>query len=180
MQMKWKKTGAALLVAGMTLTGAGYAWANENLFDTVDLSKLHSKNAEETTGNTVRAVVTIPEDPVTPKTNEVTVRSVDSPNVETTEQPVVHVTPEDSTKKERKTAYKEEHKALEEKHKKEREALKEKQRAEREALKKADHDDNDDDHKELKEKQKEAKKALKEKQKAEKHANKKHKDKHKH
>ena len=43
MQMKFKKTGAALLVATMTVTGASYAWANENLFDTVDLNKVKEK-----------------------------------------------------------------------------------------------------------------------------------------
>lgn len=65
MQMKWKKTSAALLVATMTITGASYAWANENLFDTVDLSKLNSKTTEETTkvtsGDSVKAIVTNPE-----------------------------------------------------------------------------------------------------------------------
>ena len=40
MKMKWKKTSAALLVATMTVTGASYAWANENLFDTVNLNDL--------------------------------------------------------------------------------------------------------------------------------------------
>ncbi|TQR21207.1 hypothetical protein [Psychrobacillus vulpis] len=81
MQMKWKKTGAALLVAGMTLTGAGYAWANENLFDTVDLSKLNSKNPEETKGNSVNAVVTIPENTVKPTTAEAAVKESDLPEI---------------------------------------------------------------------------------------------------
>lgn len=53
MQMKWKKTSAALLVATLTVTGNGYAWANENLFDTVDLSKL-TKTTEETTETTTK------------------------------------------------------------------------------------------------------------------------------
>lgn len=81
MQMKWKKTGAALLVATLTVTGSGYAWANENLFDTVDLNKViktseqttetatktteDSKsdvvNAEVTTGDTVGIDIEIPE-----------------------------------------------------------------------------------------------------------------------
>ncbi|SES03886.1 hypothetical protein [Psychrobacillus sp. OK032] len=78
MQMKWKKTGAALLVAGMTLTGATYAWANENLFDTVDLSKLNSNNAEKTTGNSVRAVVTIPENPVKSAPDQSAVKRVET------------------------------------------------------------------------------------------------------
>lgn len=81
MQMKWKKTGAALLVVTLTVTGSGYAWANENLFDTVDLNKVlktseqttetatktteDSKsdvvNAEVTTGDTVGIDIEIPE-----------------------------------------------------------------------------------------------------------------------
>ncbi|MEK5206023.1 hypothetical protein [Psychrobacillus sp. FSL H8-0510] len=46
--MKFKKTGAALLVATMTVTGASYAWANENLFDTVDLNKVLDQKETET------------------------------------------------------------------------------------------------------------------------------------
>jgi len=219
--MKWKKTGAALLVAGMTLTGATYAWANENLFDTVDLSKLNSNNAEKTTENSVRTVAAIPEDSVKPATDQSAVKKVEttekasdlpeipagytagnlealikayenagsptakaeikrniehaiakfeaSQKVETTELPVVKAPIVKTTEKE-KAAYKEERKALQEKHKAESKALKEKQKEERKALK-----DDDNDHKELKEQQKQAKKALKEQQKAEKHANKKHK-----
>lgn len=78
MQMKWKKTGAALLVATLTITGSGYAWANENLFDTVDLSKViktseqttkttenpksDKVNSEVTTGDTIGIDIQIPED----------------------------------------------------------------------------------------------------------------------
>lgn len=65
MQMKWKKTGAALLVATMTVTGGSYAWANENLFDTVNVNdvlkeneKAQEKTTEVSTGDTVKAVVT--------------------------------------------------------------------------------------------------------------------------
>lgn len=65
MQMKFKKTGAALLVATMTVTGASYAWANENLFDTVDLNKVLDQKETETvevpktsTPDTVTPVVT--------------------------------------------------------------------------------------------------------------------------
>ncbi|WP_313894235.1 hypothetical protein [Psychrobacillus sp.] len=61
MQMKWKKASAALLAATMTVTGASYAWANENLFDTVDLSKLNSKTTEVTSRDSVKAIVTNPE-----------------------------------------------------------------------------------------------------------------------
>lgn len=63
--MKFKKTGAALLVATMTVTGASYAWANENLFDTVDLNKVLNQKETETvevpktsTPDTVTSVVT--------------------------------------------------------------------------------------------------------------------------
>lgn len=65
MQMKFKKTGAALLVATMTVTGASYAWANENLFDTVDLGEVLNQEETETveapkttTPDTVTGVVT--------------------------------------------------------------------------------------------------------------------------
>jgi len=65
LQMKFKKTGAALLVATMTVTGASYAWANENLFDTVDLKDVFNQKETETvdapktsTPDTVTPVVT--------------------------------------------------------------------------------------------------------------------------
>ncbi|WP_391120016.1 hypothetical protein [Psychrobacillus sp. L3] len=64
--MKWKKTGAALLVTTLTVTSAGYAFANNQLFDTVDLSKLNQQPAKNT------VVTTVSEKPVTPSTtNEV-------------------------------------------------------------------------------------------------------------
>lgn len=62
MQMKFKKTGAALLVATMTVTGASYAWANENLFDTVDLNEVLNQKENET----VEAPKTSTPDTVTP------------------------------------------------------------------------------------------------------------------
>lgn len=65
MQMKFKKTGAALLVATITVAGSSYAWANENLFDTVDLNEVLNKKETETleapktsTPNTATPVVT--------------------------------------------------------------------------------------------------------------------------
>lgn len=62
--MKWKKTGAALLVTTLTITSAGYAMANEQLYEIVDLSKLHQKTAEST------VTATVSEKPTTPlKTN---------------------------------------------------------------------------------------------------------------
>lgn len=42
----WKKTGAALLVATLTVSGAGYAWANNN-YDTVNINDVN-KNTQET------------------------------------------------------------------------------------------------------------------------------------
>jgi len=40
MQKKWKQTGAALLIAGLTVTGTSYAWANEKAPEPIDLSQL--------------------------------------------------------------------------------------------------------------------------------------------
>ncbi|MEK3936588.1 hypothetical protein MKY41_14820 [Sporosarcina sp. FSL W7-1349] len=41
MQKKWKKTGAAILIAGLTVTGTGYALANEKSDEPIDLSQLN-------------------------------------------------------------------------------------------------------------------------------------------
>ncbi len=40
MQKKWKQTGAALLIAGLTVTGTSYAWADEKATETINLSQL--------------------------------------------------------------------------------------------------------------------------------------------
>lgn len=40
MQKKWKQTGAALLIAGLTVTGTSYAWADEKTFESLDLRQL--------------------------------------------------------------------------------------------------------------------------------------------
>lgn len=40
MQKKWKRTGAALLIAGLTVTGTSYAWADEKATEPIDLSQL--------------------------------------------------------------------------------------------------------------------------------------------
>ena len=40
MQKKWKQTGAALLIAGLTVTGTSYAWADEKAIEPIDLSQL--------------------------------------------------------------------------------------------------------------------------------------------
>lgn len=52
----WKKTGAALLVATLTVSGAGYAWANSN-YDTVNINDVY-KNTQETSSASETAQVT--------------------------------------------------------------------------------------------------------------------------
>ncbi|MCM3356475.1 hypothetical protein [Psychrobacillus sp. MER TA 171] len=52
----WKKTGAALLVATLTVSGAGYAWANSN-YDTVNINDVN-KNTQETSSASETAQVT--------------------------------------------------------------------------------------------------------------------------
>ncbi|WP_298472135.1 hypothetical protein [uncultured Psychrobacillus sp.] len=52
----WKKTGAALLVATLTVSGAGYAWANNN-YDTVNINDVN-KNTQETSSASETAQVT--------------------------------------------------------------------------------------------------------------------------
>ncbi|MEK4523179.1 hypothetical protein MKX96_16240 [Psychrobacillus sp. FSL W7-1493] len=52
----WKKTGAALLVATLTVSGAGYAWANSN-YDTVNINDV-KKNTQETSSASETAQVT--------------------------------------------------------------------------------------------------------------------------
>lgn len=72
--MKWKKTGAALLVTTLTVTSAGYAFANNQLFDTVDLSKLSQKPAVSP------VVATVSEKPVTPSKTTVEVNTTNQTN----------------------------------------------------------------------------------------------------
>lgn len=52
----WKKTGAALLVATLTVSGAGYAWANSN-YDTVNINDVN-KHTQETSSASETAQVT--------------------------------------------------------------------------------------------------------------------------
>ena len=47
---KWKKTGVAVLVATLTVSGAGYAWASGN-YDTVSINDVY-KNTNESTAAT--------------------------------------------------------------------------------------------------------------------------------
>ena len=44
---KWKKTGVAVLVATLTVSGAGYAWASGN-YDTVSINDVYKNNNEST------------------------------------------------------------------------------------------------------------------------------------
>ncbi|KGR78857.1 hypothetical protein [Ureibacillus manganicus] len=55
--MKLKKTTAALLVAGLTIAGSSYAWANETVFNSEDEQK--EASAEVTTASEIESVVTI-------------------------------------------------------------------------------------------------------------------------
>lgn len=193
--MKWKKTSAALLVATMTLTGAGYAWANENLFDTVDLKDVMNPKKKETeltpvvtTGDSLQPVATTEEsegmDIIFPEgypagnltalskayenagseTAKAAIKRnaeraiakfeasqqqetespevVEEPVVEkpvekkpVVEEPAKVEAPKATTKKEEKSAEKEERKALKAEQKEERKALQEEQKEERKALK---------------------------------------------
>ena len=47
MQKKWKKTGAALLIAGLTVTGTSYAWADEKETNTIGQSQLGKESSTE-------------------------------------------------------------------------------------------------------------------------------------
>ncbi len=47
MQKKWKQTGAALLIAGLTVTGTSYAWADEKATEPIDLSQLGKDSTTE-------------------------------------------------------------------------------------------------------------------------------------
>ncbi|MFS0577102.1 hypothetical protein AB1K83_15800 [Sporosarcina sp. 179-K 3D1 HS] len=42
MQKKWRKTGAAILIAGLTVTGTGYALATEKAEEPIDLDQLNA------------------------------------------------------------------------------------------------------------------------------------------
>ncbi|QNK88700.1 hypothetical protein H7992_02720 [Sporosarcina sp. resist] len=44
MQKKWKQTGAVLLIAGLTVTGTSYAWADEKANEPIDLSQLRKNS----------------------------------------------------------------------------------------------------------------------------------------
>ncbi|WP_151698914.1 hypothetical protein [Psychrobacillus glaciei] len=81
--MKWKKTGAALLVTTLTVTSAGYAFANNQLFDTVDLSKLNQQPAKTT------VVSTVSEKPVTPSTTNVVKTTNQTNNLQENGLPVI-------------------------------------------------------------------------------------------
>ena len=56
MQKKWKKTGAALLIAGLTVTGTSYAWADEKATQTIDLSQLGKDSTTEVVEDSTKTV----------------------------------------------------------------------------------------------------------------------------
>ena len=56
MQKKWKRTGAALLIAGLTVTGTSYAWADEKGFDPLDLRQLGKDTTTDVVENSTETV----------------------------------------------------------------------------------------------------------------------------
>jgi hypothetical protein len=60
MRNKWKKTGAALLIAGLTISGTGYALADGGkVTEVIDLSELGKDTVEEAPVSPVREVVKV-------------------------------------------------------------------------------------------------------------------------
>jgi hypothetical protein len=56
MQKKWKQTGAALLIAGLTVTGTSYAWADEKANEPIDLSQLGKRSTTNVVENSTETV----------------------------------------------------------------------------------------------------------------------------
>ncbi|WP_342506652.1 hypothetical protein [Sporosarcina sp. FSL K6-2383] len=56
MQKKWKQTGAALLIAGLTVTGTSYAWADEKASETLDLRQLGKGSTTDVADNSTKTV----------------------------------------------------------------------------------------------------------------------------
>lgn len=56
MQKKWKQTGAALLIAGLTVTGTSYAWADEKASETLDLRQLGKGSTTDVADNSTETV----------------------------------------------------------------------------------------------------------------------------
>ncbi len=60
MQKKWRKTGAALLIAGLTISGTGYALADGGkVTEIIDLSELGKDTVDESPVSPVREVVKV-------------------------------------------------------------------------------------------------------------------------
>ena len=58
MQKKWRKTGAALLIAGLTISGTGYALADGGkVTEIIDLSELGKDTVDESPVSPFREVV---------------------------------------------------------------------------------------------------------------------------
>lgn len=70
MQKKWKQTGAALLIAGLTVTGASYAWADEKAIETIDLSQLGKDSTTDVVEDSTETVEVPKEESVLPEIPE--------------------------------------------------------------------------------------------------------------
>ncbi len=64
MQKKWKQTGAALLIAGLTVTGTSYAWADEKATEPIDLSQLGKNSTTDVVEDLTETVELPKEDSV--------------------------------------------------------------------------------------------------------------------
>ncbi len=56
MQKKWKRTGAALLIVGLTVTGTSYAWADEKASETLDLRQLGKESTTDVVEDSTETV----------------------------------------------------------------------------------------------------------------------------
>jgi hypothetical protein len=77
MQKKWRKTGAALLIAGLTISGTSYVLAEGGkVIEVVDLKELDKDNVEESPVSPVQeAVKVIDKDPVATKGTDTEIAS---------------------------------------------------------------------------------------------------------
>lgn len=58
MKKTWKKAGAAVLVAGLTISGASYVWADEKAREPIDLSQLKEEASDKVSTDTQEEVTT--------------------------------------------------------------------------------------------------------------------------
>ncbi len=95
MQKKWKQTGAALLIAGLTVTGTSYAWADEKATEPIDLSQL-GKNSTTDVVEASTETVKLPKAKSEVKEDE-TVKIVKKDKAIEAEESVLPETPEGYT-----------------------------------------------------------------------------------